>query len=96
MANHSITRKAEEDINEILAFIASDNFDASLAFYDRLINLFETLGSNPKVGRERSDLNQGLRVFPFGNFLIFYRVWAGQVAIARVLHSARDLDEIFS
>jgi hypothetical protein len=31
-----------------------------------------------------------------GNYLIFYRLWAGKVAITRVIHSARDLEEIFS
>ena len=96
MTKAIVTPEAEEDIDEILAYIAADNFDASVAFYSRLIDLFETLVSNPKAGRERDDLEQGLRSFPFGNYLIFYRSWAGQVAISRVLHSARDLDETFS
>jgi toxin ParE1/3/4 len=96
MAKYFTTRQAEEDIDEILAYIASDNFEASLVFYDRLIDLFEMLGTNPNAGRERPDLDRGLRSFPQGSYLIFYRVWAGEIAIARVLHSARDLDEIFS
>jgi toxin ParE1/3/4 len=96
MTKPIITPEAVEDIDEILAYIAADNFDASVAFYSRLMDLFETLVSNPKAGRERDDLEQGLRSFPFGNYLIFYRSWAGRVAISRVLHSARDLDETFS
>ena len=96
MAKHFITREAEEDIDEILANIASDSFDASLAFYDRLIDLFEMLAENPRIGRDRPELNEGLRSFPVGNYLIFYRVWAGEVAIARVIHGARDLDELLS
>ncbi|HSU24481.1 MAG TPA: type II toxin-antitoxin system RelE/ParE family toxin [Pyrinomonadaceae bacterium] len=91
-----ITREAEEDINETLAYIALDNFQASVRFYDRLVERFQTLAANPKAGRERDDLGEGLRSFPFGNYLIFYRIWAGKVAITRVLHGARDLDEIFS
>lgn len=96
MAKHIITREAEADIDEMLAYIASDNFDASLVFYDRLINQFERLADNPMAGRARPELNEGLRSFPLGSYLIFYRVWAGEVAITRVIHSARDLDEIFS
>lgn len=96
MSRAIITPEAEEDIDEIIAYIASDNFDASVAFYDRLIELFQTLANNPEAGRTRPDLEHGLRSFPFRNYLIFYRIWAGRVAISRVLHSARDLDEIFS
>lgn len=96
MAKYFTTRKADEDIDEILAYIDSDNFDASLAFYDRLIHLFDMLVDTPRAGRERAELNEGLRSFPFGNYLIFYRVWAGKVAVTRVIHSSRDLDEIFS
>ena len=96
MSRFFVTRRAEADIDEILAFISLDDPDASFAFYERLITQFRMLAENPKAGRERADLNEGLRGFPFGNYLIFYRIWAGEVAIARVLHSARDLEEIFS
>ena len=96
MSKFIVTREAEEDIGEILTFIAVDNFDASLAFYERLIELFEMLADNPKAGRERPELKEGMRSLPERNYLIFYRLWAGNVAITRVLHSARDLDELFS
>lgn len=96
MAKYIVTREAEEDIDEILAYIAADNFEASLALYDRLIDLFEMLADNPKAGRERPELKEGQRSFPVDNYLIFYRGWAGNVAITRVVHSARDLDELFS
>lgn len=96
MAKYFTTRQAEVDIDEILAYIATDNFEASLEFYDRLVGSFEMLAENPKAGRERPELREQVRFFPLGNYLIFYRVWAGQIAIVRVLHSARDLDELFS
>jgi toxin ParE1/3/4 len=54
------------------------------------------LADNSKLGRERPELSEHLRSFPEGNYLIFYREWAGRIAIVRVLHGARDLDEIFS
>lgn len=95
MANFIITSRAEKDISEILLFIAADNVDAALSFDKRLISQFEMLADNPKTGRERPELKQDLRSFPIGNYLIFYREWAGKTAIVRVLHGARDLDEIF-
>jgi toxin ParE1/3/4 len=96
MANYIITPNAEKDIDEILLFIANDNIDAAIAFNERLISRFELLADNAKIGRERPELKQDLRSFPEGNYLIFYREWSGIVAIVRVLHGARDLDEIFS
>jgi toxin ParE1/3/4 len=91
-----VTRVAQADIDEVLAFISDVDFDASVTFHARLLGQFRMLADNPKAGRERDEISPGLRSFPLGNYLIFYRVWAGEVAIARVIHSARDLDEIFS
>ncbi len=96
MARYIITGQAEQDIDEILVHIAADNFDAALSFNDRLTHLFEMLADNTKAGRERPELKEDLRSFPEGNYLIFYRTWAGNIAIVRVIHGARDLQEIFS
>ncbi len=91
-----ITPEAEQDLTEILDYIAADNFEASVAFYGRLDSVFRMLGQTPFAGRERPELNEGLRSFPVDKYTIFYRIWAGKVSITRVLHSARDLDELLS
>lgn len=96
MANFIITPRAEKDIDDILVFIATDNLDAAITFSDRLTALFEMLADNAKIGRARPELKEDLRSFPEGNYLVFYRHWAGIVAIVRILHGARDLDEIFN
>lgn len=96
MARYSLTRKAQEDIGEILTYIAADNIDAATNFDDRLADVFELLSNNKKAGRLRPELKEDLRSFPEGNYLIFYRIWAGEIAIVRVVHGSRDLDEMFS
>lgn len=96
MPKFIISREAEDDINEILAYIAADNFDAALSLYDRLLGLFAMLAVNSNAGRSRPELKESLRSFPEGNYIVFYRVWAGKIAIVRVLHGVRDLGEIFS
>jgi toxin ParE1/3/4 len=96
MAKPIITPEAEEDIKEILAYIARDNFEASIDLYVHMTDVFEMLGENPFAGRVRDELKEQMRSFPFGSYLIFYRIWAGRIAIARVLHSARDMGELFS
>lgn len=96
MAKYIITRPAEEDIDEILTYIATDNLDAALSFNDRLTELFEMLADNNMAGRQRPELKEDVRSFPEGSYLIFYRKWAGKIAIVRVIHGARDLEEMFS
>ena len=95
MAKYSLARRAQQDIDEILIYISDDDVDAAILFSDRLTELFEMLAENPKAGRERPELKEEMRSFPTGNYVIFYRIWAGKVAIVRVLHGARDLDETF-
>lgn len=96
MPKYIITREADEDINEILVYIAADNFNAAMNLYERFLDLFDILADNSNAGRERPELKEDIRSFTEGNYLIFYRPWAGKIAIVRVIHGSRDLDEIFS
>lgn len=95
MGKYIITRQAEQDIDEILLYIAADNLVAALSFNDRLTDRFEMLSDNQKAGRERPELKEDLRSFPEGNYLIFYRLWAGRLAVVRVVHGARDFEDMF-
>ncbi len=92
-----ITEPAEADVYEIISYIADDNLDAAMSVYNRFTHCFEMLAQTPKAGRERKEFRHDARSFPEGNYLIFYRIlFSNDVEILRVLHGARDLDEIFS
>jgi toxin ParE1/3/4 len=43
------------------------------------------------MGRLRSDLGIGVRLFPHGNYVILFSAVNSGVLIERVLHGARDL-----
>ena len=96
MNRYIVTARAEIDITEILLYIAADNPDAALQLKDRFDEVFEMLLVNPRAGRERAEISSGLRSFPVGNYLVFYRLWASDIGIIRLTHAARDLDAIFS
>jgi toxin ParE1/3/4 len=49
--------------------------------------------ASPARGAE--ELAPGIRSFPFGPYIIFYRVVTGAIEIVRVLHGARDIENIF-
>lgn len=95
MPRHIVTSGCEVEINEIIDHVAADDVHAAVAFYKRLRDVFKLISENPKVGRERQELSEGLRSFPAGSYLIFYRIRVREVAIVRVVHGARDLDQSF-
>ena len=48
-----------------------------------------------KVAPSREDLAHGLRFFPVGTYLIFYKIGENGIIVARVLHGARDYRQEF-
>ena len=48
------------------------------------------------LGRSRElDLGHGLRSYPVGRYVLFYRFDDTVLALVRVIHSARDLSDHF-
>lgn len=83
--------QAAADVEEIASFIAQDDIEAALRFYDRIDRLRERLARSPRIGRERPEIALGLRSCPLGNYLVFYLLTHGGVVIARVLSGFRDV-----
>lgn len=56
--------------------------------------MFGMLVQNPLLGRERPDLQPGLRSFPVGSYLVFvfYFSFADGVEVVRVMSGRRDID----
>jgi toxin ParE1/3/4 len=46
------------------------------------------------IGRARPELRPDLRSFPFGAYLILYRAIDDGAEIVRVVHVARNLDDL--
>jgi toxin ParE1/3/4 len=63
----------------------------------RLLAQFPSSGRSRSisVGESRDELLAGLRSYPAGDFVIFYRILATTVEVVRVLHGRRDIDVIF-
>ena len=81
---------AEQDLEEVWSYVAEA---ASLATADRLIDAiidrFELLAEQPRMGRLRPEFDAGVRSFTVENHVIYYR-HDEDVVIARVLHGRRD------
>ncbi|WP_442579462.1 type II toxin-antitoxin system RelE/ParE family toxin [Mesorhizobium sp. ASY16-5R] len=81
--------EAEADIEAIVLYIAEDNPSAATHWVHEIHAKCETLGKMPGMGVARSEIRQGLRTFPAGNYLIFHQLVDAGVEIVRVVHGAR-------
>ncbi|XAH25012.1 type II toxin-antitoxin system RelE/ParE family toxin [Xylophilus sp. GW821-FHT01B05] len=82
---------AEADLLDIAIYIAEDNQTRALTFVDELEKKCEVVGRTPGIGTARPELGDGIRMLPYGRYLIFYREAGTGVRIERILHSARDI-----
>jgi|HubBroStandDraft_5_1064220.scaffolds.fasta_scaffold208023_2 toxin ParE1/3/4 len=90
-----IRPKAAADLAEIWAYIAEDSPRQADAFVARINEEFRLLARQPRMGRERPELLDGLRSFPVGKYVIFYVPRSRGIEVVRVLHGARDLKLFF-
>ena len=82
---------ADADLEEIATYIAQDNPTRARSYVLELRTKSQQLGDTPGMGRMRPDIREGIRVFPHGNYLIFYTVHDDLVRIERFMHGARDI-----
>lgn len=96
-----LQKAAEEDVQQIVFYIAEDNLAAADAFRAAIENARATLEDLPEIGSacdfDRQEIT-GLRRLPvpkFKNYLIFYRHTLEEVEILRILHGARNVSSLF-
>ncbi len=91
-------RRAVEDIDEHAAYIAERNTRAAYRFLDKVEQAFEILSRHPRIGSPRlDDIVSGLRAWPvsgFESYVILYFIDSGGVQVVRIVHAARDLEEL--
>lgn len=88
-----LLRIAEEDLTEIISFIAADNQTAAKKIADKIEKSIELLSENPMLGRIPRDediKNLGFRYIIISDYIIFYTIEEKTIYINRILHSARN------
>lgn len=88
---------AERDLEEIGDYIARDNPKRALSFIAEIRDRCFLIMQMPYGSPLRESLGVGVRVVPFGRYMIFYTVHedADKIRIERILHTARDIDPGF-
>lgn len=88
-----LLRAAEEDLNEIVTYIAAENPTAAEHMAAKIEKNISLLADNPYLGRIPEDeelLRVGYRFLVVQNYLIFYTVEKRTIFVYRIIHGARD------
>ena len=89
-----LTPKAESDISGIALYIAEDNPSAAVRWSGDMLRHCRNLGETPEIGVARLDVRPDLRTFPVGNYLILYQTTEYGALIVRVVHGARQWQQL--
>lgn len=97
MRNYFLSLIAEQDIDEIVSYLAEENKDAALKLLDSAYEAMDKLASNPLIGHKRKDLTHlPVRFWPFKwHYLIIYKD-CSPIEIVRVLSGYRDIASLLA
>jgi toxin ParE1/3/4 len=93
-----ISNEAERDLDQIWQYLwrESGSSDVANGFIDKLTARIGALEHSPKAGRQRDSMEAGLRAFPIGNYIVYYREDDQFVTVSRVIHGNREQNAAFS
>ena len=93
MAEIEWSLKAENDLNEIIDYIAQDSLEYALSFYEQIREKVENLILFPKMGRIVPELDEpNIRELFLRNYRIIYRISEKKIQIVRLFHGSRIID----
>lgn len=92
-----LTPRAEQDLEEIGDYIATDNPIRAHTFVQEIRTHFSRIAESPTAYPRRQELGDNVRTCLHGRYVVFFRFDANQhvIVILRVLHSARELTSLF-
>ena len=95
MAEALRTIQANRDLLEIWVYTAERSPQSADRVIDTITAVLQELAQMPGMGRSREDYLPGMRSFPAGNYVIYYRPIADGIRVLRVLHGARNMEDVF-
>ena len=98
MAELRVSKKAEDDLDAIAAFIAErDGAARAKAAIERTRKTMRNLALMPGIGRSRNYLDEGLRAYPVAPWTIYYAPLpdGDGIEAIRIVDRRRDLVSIF-
>ena len=83
---------AEQDLDDIWYRIATQSGSIEIAngVVESITETFLLFATAPEAGTRRDEIESGVRGFPVGKYIIYYRDTDQYVIISRVIHGMRD------
>lgn len=95
MRNLLLTRLAKSDLAEIWEYIAHENRVAAGRLMGKIDNAMNQIAKTPSLGFSVEHVRPGIYCKPVKrNYLIFYEVNDDRICILRILHAARNHDDL--
>jgi toxin ParE1/3/4 len=93
---YRVTRQAKEDLAQIYAYCEEQaSPETADRMIDSIMERFSMLSDFPEAGRLSEQFGVGVRCFPAGCYLIYYRRSRRSIDILHVFHGAREQQRAF-
>jgi toxin ParE1/3/4 len=93
---YRVSADAERDLDEIFVFWAKRaGVEIADRVIDKITGRFWLLGEYPDAGKSAEDIAAGVKCFPAGKYLIYYRKTRRGTDILHVFHGARKQRKAF-
>ncbi len=93
---YELSQEADFDLDEIFEYTVKEfGFHQAVLYLGSMVELLETLPTHPEMGKERTEIREGLYEILHVKHIIFYRIMTDRIRIVRVLHGSRDLPKYF-
>jgi toxin ParE1/3/4 len=85
---------AAVDLEAIADYIGQDNPKRALSFTRELVARCKRIAIQPRAFPPRDEFGSGIRAAVHGSYLILYAERNDRLVIERIVHGARDLDNL--
>lgn len=93
--SYSLTPQAEQELSEILAYIAVDRPKVAKSIKQEFLNAFSMLADYPMAGHKREDLTaKNIRFWSLQRYAIVYEVVESAVHVSHIISNYRNFDEL--
>lgn len=93
---YRISEDAERELDEIFLYWATrTSVETADRVVERITERFWLVGEHPDAGKAAEEIAPGVKCFPAGNYLIYYRKTRRGVDIVHIFHGAREQKAAF-
>jgi toxin ParE1/3/4 len=96
VTRYRVSKDAERDLDEIFLYWARrTGLEVADRLIDSITERFWLVGEHPDAGRPSQEIAAGVKCFPAGKYLIYYRRARRGTEILHICHGSRDQKRAF-